>query len=335
MFLEKFPATRLRRLRQSNWIRDIVEETRLNATDFIQPIFVVDGENRKEPIDGLPGINRLSIDLVTDYADRVYRSGVRCALILPCVDDQVKSVDGAEALNESGLLARAVQAIKSKSPSLGLMGDIALDLYTSHGHDGVMDEITGEIKNDETVEMLVKQSIAQAKMGIDVLAPSDMMDGRVGAIRLVLEEAGYQNTLIFPHSAKYASALYGPYRDAVRSSKNLGKRDKRTYQQNPANVEEALREVRLDITEGADAIIAKPGTLYLDVIQRIRECYQIPVVAFHVSGEYAMLKTASAAGLIDEGRVLVETMISLKRAGCSAIVTYAALDIAEMLKDES
>lgn len=332
MFVEKFPATRLRRLRQSAWIRDIVQETQVRSSDLIQPVFVIAGKNKSEAIPGLPGMSRLSVDLAAEYAERIYQAGIRCIFLVPCLDNEKKTMDGREALNESGLLAQAVAAIKTKCPALGIMGDVALDLYTAHGHDGVVDEGTGEIKNDETVEMLVKQSLAQANMGIDMLAPSDMMDGRVGAIREALEGAGHSNTMIVPHSVKYASALYGPYRDAVGSAKNLGKGSKETYQQNPANVEEALRETRLDLTEGADAAIVKPGTLYLDVIYRIKQAFQIPIIAYHVSGEYAMLKTASAAGLIDEKRAFIETMTAFKRAGCAAVVTYGALDMAELIQ---
>jgi len=332
MFLESFPNTRLRRLRQKQWIRDIFEETPLLPRDLIQPIFVIEGVNKLEPIASLPGINRMSVDMAVKHAEKAASAGVRCILLLPCIDDRLKTVRGEEALNSSGLLARATRAIKDATPDIGIMGDIALDLYTSHGHDGVFDANTSEIKNDETLELLVQQSLTQASFGVDILAPSDMMDGRVGAIRKALENNGYENILIFPHSAKYASALYGPYRDAARSGKNLGKRDKRTYQQNPSNTDEAIREVRIDITEGADAIIAKPAGLYLDVVHRISHLFHVPVVAFHVSGEYAMVKAASAQGLLDEHRVLDEVMVSIKRAGASAIITYAAIEIAERLK---
>lgn len=329
-----YPNIRMRRMRQQEWIRSLVEETVVTARDVILPIFILEGENQTEDVPNLPQVQRLSVDLACQLAERAYKAGIRCVQLFPCIDSSKKTDDGSEAFNADGLLPTAVRAIKKAVPGIGVMGDIALDLYTSHGHDGVLNKETGVIENDETVTQLIRQALTQAEAGIDIVSPSDMMDGRVAAIREALEKEGYKNTLIFPHSAKYASALYGPYREAVKSSGNLAGQPKSTYQQNPANSDEAIRECALDVSEGADAIVIKPGSMYLDIIYRVRSTFQLPVLAYHVSGEYAMLKAAAEKNYIDYDRVLMEQMIAFKRAGCTAVITYAALDIAERLANE-
>jgi len=313
------------------WARDIFQENSVSTRDLIQPIFVIPGANTEEPAPGLTGVNRYTPDLAAKRAKEVWDVGIRSAMVLPCPHPEMKTLDAKEAINTTGFLAEAVAEMKEAAPELGLIGDIALDVYTTHGHDGLMNSKTGVIENDATIARLAEQSIAQAQMGFDALAPSDMMDGRVSAIRAALEHADFQDVMIFPHSAKYASALYGPYRGAVGSDTSLGKRDKRTYQQNPANAKEALREVALDIQEGADAIICKPGIFYLDVIHQITDKFKIPVIAFDVSGEYAMMMSAAEQGLIDHDAVLLEKMVSFKRAGASAVVSYSASHVAELL----
>jgi porphobilinogen synthase len=321
----QFPATRLRRLRRTPWLRALVAEHRLNVQDLIWPVFVVEGANKRIPVKGLPGVERFSIDVLIKEARAAAKLGIPALALFPVTDPAKKTPDGREAWNKNNLINRAIDAVKSAVPEIGLIADVALDPYTTHGHDGVLDK-QGDVANDATVACLVNQAVALAEAGCDVIAPSDMMDGRVGAIRLVLP-----HTPILAYSAKYASAFYGPFRTAVGSKSNLGKADKRSYQMDPANSAEALREIALDLAEGADMVMVKPGLLYLDVIARACDVFQVPVFAYHVSGEFAMLKTAAAAGMIDEEAALMETLLAFKRAGARAILTYAAKDLAKVL----
>ena len=321
----QFPTTRLRRLRRSPWLRALVAEHHLNVQDFVWPVFVVEGKNKRIPVKGLPGVERFSIDVLIKEARAAAKLGIPALALFPLTDPAKKTPDGREAWNKNNLINRAIDAIKSAVPEIGLIADVALDPYTTHGHDGVLDK-QGDVANDATVACLVKQAVALAEAGCDILAPSDMMDGRVGAIRAALP-----HTPILAYSAKYASAFYGPFREAVGSKSNLGKADKRSYQMNPANSAEALREIALDLAEGADMVMVKPGLLYLDVIARARDAFQVPVFAYHVSGEFAMLKAAAAAGMLEEKMALMEIMLAFKRAGATAILTYAAKDLAESL----
>ncbi|MFO0110346.1 MAG: porphobilinogen synthase [Alphaproteobacteria bacterium] len=324
-FPGQFPATRLRRLRRTPWLRTLVAEHHLRVQDFVWPVFVVEGKNKRIPVKALPGVERFSIDVLIKEAKAAVKLGIQALALFPVTESKKKTADGREALNKNNLICRAIAAVKSAVPEIGVIADVALDPYTIHGHDGVLDR-HGDVANDETVTCLVRQAQVLVEAGCDILAPSDMMDGRVGAIRAALP-----HTPILSYSAKYASAFYGPFREAVGSKSNLGKADKRSYQMNPANSEEALREIALDLAEGADMVMVKPGLLYLDVIARVRAAFQVPVFAYHVSGEYAMLKSAAAAGMIDEKAALMETMLAFKRAGASAIFTYAAKDLAESL----
>ncbi|TWU56001.1 porphobilinogen synthase [Rubripirellula reticaptiva] len=328
--MRDFPMTRLRRLRSDDWCRRLVRECELTPSDLIWPIFVVEGINHRESVEELPGVDRLSIDLAVTAAKEAASAGIPVVNIIPVIKQDKKDDRGSEAGNGDNLVCRAVRAIREAKVDVGIMCDVALDLFTSHGHDGILDS-TGNVDNDATVEALAEQVIVQARAGADMMAPSDMMDGRVKGIRSRLESEGMHDVKIIVHSAKYASALYGPYRDAVGSSANLGKNGKQTYQQDPGNYQEALHEVEMDIREGADMIMVKPGTFYLDVIRKIKDKFQMPTFAFHVSGEYAMVKAAGERGWIDADRVMVEALLSLKRSGCSGIVTYAALDVAKML----
>lgn len=325
----EYPATRLRRLRQAPWLRSLVQETTLQPSDLIWPVFLVEGVQQRQAVAALPGVERLSIDLAVEAAKKARDWGLPMLALFPCVEPALKTEDGREAYNSSSLACRAIKAIKEAVPEVGLMCDVALDLYTTHGHDGLFEG--GQVLNDATVQALVKQSLVYAEAGLDVVGPSDMMDGRIGAIRQTLENYGHHNTLIFSYAAKYDSGLYGPYREAVGSASKLGKRPKSTYQQDPANRLEALREACLDVQEGADALIVKPGLYYLDIIAAIKEELTLPVLAYHVSGEYAMVKAAAHNGWIDGPRVMHEGLLSLKRAGCSGIITYAAPEIAESL----
>jgi len=324
-----FPATRLRRLRQHEWTRRLVAETTLSPADFIWPVFVIDGGNRREPVASMPGVERLSIDLAIHAAEKAARAGIPVIALFPCTDPSLKTSDGREAANEDNLICRAIRAIKRSVPEIGVLCDVALDPYTTHGHDGVI--VDGYVANDETVEILVRQALIQAEAGCDIIAPSDMMDGRVGAIRRALEQNGYKNTLIMAYAAKYASAFYGPFRDAVGSAKALTG-DKRTYQMDPANGDEALREVALDIAEGADMVMVKPGMPYLDVIWRVRETFRLPTFAYQVSGEYAMLVAAAERGWLEREGAIVESLIAFKRAGANGILTYFALEAADLLR---
>ena len=326
-----FPTTRLRRLRDKKFIRRLVRESTLNVDDLIAPMFLLAGKNKRIPVDSMPGVNRLSIDLATKQAVYLHELGIPAIALFPVLSDALKTPDGAEAYNENGLIQLAVKKIKSAVPDLGIISDIALDPYTTHGHDGVIDG-NGYVINDDTVEILIKQSISLAIAGVDVVAPSDMMDGRVGAIRKALDAEGYQNVKILAYSAKYASAFYGPFRDAIGSSGNLLKGDKSSYQMDPGNSDEALREAALDIAEGADMIMVKPGMPYLDILQRIKAEFSMPTFAYQVSGEYAMIQAAVERGWLDEQSAATESLLAFKRAGADGILTYFAPIVAEWLK---
>jgi porphobilinogen synthase len=326
-----FPATRMRRLRRHDWSRKLVAENTLSASDFIWPIFVSDGEKTRTPVSSMPGVDRLSVDLIAGAAEEAAKLGIPAIALFPYTDASLKTADGREALNAKNLVCRAVREIKHAVPQIGVMCDVALDPYTDHGHDGVFDASGAHIANDETVELLVKQALVQVDAGCDIIAPSDMMDGRIGAIRTALEKAGHQNTLLMAYAAKYASAFYGPFRDAVGSAKAL-KGDKRTYQMDPANGDEALREVALDIAEGADMVMVKPGLPYLDLVWRVKEAFGMPTFAYQVSGEYSMIAGAIERGWFDRDRVILESLMSFKRAGASGILTYFAVEAAKMLR---
>lgn len=319
-----FPRTRLRRLRTSGWTRHLVAEHRLSVKDLIWPLFVTNGERTE--IATLPGVSRYPIAELVEEVKEAAALGIPAIAIFPCVDSSLKSDNAAEALNPDNLLCRAVRAIKETVPHIGIIGDVALDPYTSHGQDGIMRQ--GTILNDETVDILCRQAIIQAEAGCDVIAPSDMMDGRIGAIRDALDKAGYLHTQILSYAVKYASHFYGPFRDAVGSAAALGRADKRSYQMDPANILEALHEVALDVQEGADMVMVKPGMPYLDVVRAVRETVQVPVLAYQVSGEYAMLRFGAQAGAVDYMGVLFESLLAFKRAGATAIFTYAAKEVA-------
>jgi len=318
----------MRRLRRHDWSRRLVAETQLSAADFIWPLFVIDGQNRREAVAAMPGVERLSVDLIAGAAEEAAKLGIPVIALFPNTDPSLKSDDGREALNANNLVCRAVRAIKKAVPEIGVLCDVALDPYTSHGHDGIL--IGDYVANDESVEILVRQALVQAEAGCDIIAPSDMMDGRVAAIRAALEENGFCNTLIMAYAAKYASAFYGPFRDAVGSAKALTG-DKRTYQMDPANGDEALREVALDLAEGADMVMVKPGMPYLDIVRRVKETFGVPTFAYQVSGEYSMLVAAAERGFLDQDRVMLESLTAFKRAGASGILTYFARDAARLL----
>ena len=324
-----FPKNRLRRMRQSAWIRDLVEENKLSSDDLIWPIFVCDGENKKEEVDAMPNVYRYSVDNLNEVIDIASEQKIKLVAIFPYTPEDLKSVDGKEALNSKNLVCRSLQKLKSQSANFGLMCDVALDPYTNHGHDGILND-DGKILNDETNEILIKQSILYANHGADVIAPSDMMDGRVGLIRSALEENNFKDTLILSYAAKYASGMYSPFRDAVGSSSNL-KANKRTYQMNISNSDEAIREALMDIREGADMIMVKPGISYLDIIYRIKEELKYPTIAYQVSGEYSMIKFAAKKGVIEEKNIVIEQLSSFKRAGADAVVTYYAPDVSKFL----
>lgn len=327
-----FPATRLRRTRSAAWIRDLVQENNLSAADLIWPIFVCDGENIRQPIPSMPGVARLSVDLVVEAARKAADLGIPCIALFPYTDPGVKTPGAEEAWNPNNLVNRATRAIKAALPDLGVMLDVALDPYNSDGHDGIVQD--GVIVNDLSVAALVKQSLAQAEAGADILGPSDMMDGRIAAMRTSLEAAGHQNTLILSYAAKYASAYYGPFRDAVGATGAL-QGDKKTYQMNPANGDEALREVAQDLAEGADMVMVKPGLAYLDICWRVKEAFGVPTYAYQVSGEYAMIRGAADQGWVDGPKIIAESLIAFKRAGCDGILTYFAVDVAEALAGPS
>ncbi len=324
---QSFPKTRLRRTRMQGWSREMLKENRLSPSDLILPVFIQEGDNIDTPIESLPGVSRLTLDLLLDKAKEAYDSGIKAIALFPVIDASLKSPLGDEALFERNLICRAINALKKSVPDMGIIADVALDPYTTHGQDGIVEN--GEVINDATVERLCKQALVMAKAGCDVVAPSDMMDGRVGAIRDTLEKHKFTDTMILAYSAKYASGMYAPFRDAVGSSANLGKSGKHSYQMDYANSDEAMREIEMDINEGADMVMVKPGIAYLDIIHRAKTSFNIPVLAYQVSGEYAMIKAAAQNGWVDGDAVMLEQLIAMKRAGARAIFTYAALDVAK------
>jgi porphobilinogen synthase len=329
--LPAYPASRPRRLRRDAFTRDLVREHRLHASDLIFPVFVLDGQGHSQDVASMPGVQRLSIDRLLPLAEACVSLGVPVMALFPVIDPALKTPDGREATNPDGLVPRVVRAIKDRFPQLGLLTDVALDPFTSHGQDGLLDD-TGYILNDETVAVLRAQALVQAEAGVDIVAPSDMMDGRIGAIRQALEAKGLIHTRIMAYSAKYASAFYGPFRDAVGSATSLGKSDKKAYQMDPGNSDEALREVGLDIAEGADMVMVKPGMPYLDIVRRVKDEFRVPTFAYQVSGEYAMLKAAAANGWLDHDAVMMESLLAFKRAGADGVLTYFALDAARKLR---
>lgn len=329
--LPDFPASRPRRNRRDDFSRRLMRENTLTTDDLIYPVFVMEGQNVQQPIASMPGIVRYSPDTLLAVAEECLELGVPVLSLFPAIDSAQKTPDGIEATNPDGLIPRTVAMLKQRFPELGILTDVALDPYTSHGQDGVIDE-TGYILNDISTEILVKQALAQAQAGVDIVAPSDMMDGRIGAIRQALEAAGHINTRIMAYSAKYASAFYGPFRDAVGSASNLGKSTKATYQMDPANRNEALREVAADISEGADMVMVKPGMPYLDILRDVKEAFGMPTFAYQVSGEYAMLKAAAANGWLDHDKVMMESLLAFKRAGGDGVLTYFALEAARLLR---
>ncbi len=332
MTQSSFPALRMRRNRKSPWARAMVRENVLTAGDLIWPLFVIEGDNRSEAVASMPGVSRWTVDLLVKQVEAAAKLGIPAVALFPNTEPGLRSEDGEESYNTNNLVCRAVRAIKKAVPDIGIMCDVALDPYTSHGHDGLLRD--GEIRNDETIEALVKQSLAQVEAGCDIIAPSDMMDGRIGAIRSALESAGHQNTQIMAYSAKYASGFYGPFRDAVGSSSTLSG-DKKTYQMDPANSDEAMREVALDLAEGADMVMVKPGMPYLDIVSRVKREFGVPTFAYQVSGEYAMIMAACNNGWLDPARVVQESLMSFKRAGADGVLTYFALDVAKQLKTTS
>lgn len=325
-----FPDTRLRRNRRTQWLRDLVAENSISVNDLIMPFFVIDGSNKREKINSMPGIYRLSIDLLLEEIKKCHRLGIKAIMLFACIDQKLKDDFGSESHNENNLICRAIKAIKSQNIDIGIICDVALDPFTSHGQDGLISK-DGEVLNDETNEILCKQVLAQAKAGCDIISPSDMMDGRVGVIRKYLDKNGFQNVAIMSYSAKYASNFYGPFRDAVDSKNNL-KGDKKSYQMDFRNQSEALREIALDITEGADMIIIKPGIAYLDIVSKAKEQFNVPIISYQVSGEYSMLKLAAQKKLINFHEGLLESLIAFKRAGASAIISYGAMEIAKLIK---
>ncbi len=329
-FSREMPVTRMRRMRKDSFSRRLMRETRLSIDDLIFPVFIIDGSNEKQNIDSMPDIYRMSIDVLLKEAAELVALGIPAIALFPSPDDSVKTEDGSESFNPDGLVQRAVKALKENQPELGVITDVALDPYTTHGQDGIIDE-SGYVLNDETVEVLVKQALSHAQAGADIVAPSDMMDGRVGAIRLILEENDLIYTRILAYSAKYASAYYGPFRDAVGSSGNLGSSNKYNYQMDIANSDEALQEVALDLEEGADMVMVKPGLPYLDIVHRIKQEFGVPTFVYQVSGEYAMHMAAAQNGWLDEDSVAMESLIAIKRAGADAIMTYFAKKVAKIL----
>ncbi|HMM44559.1 MAG TPA: porphobilinogen synthase [Candidatus Macondimonas sp.] len=327
-----FPALRMRRMRRDAFSRRLMREHTLTADDLIWPVFVLDGEQRLEPVAAMPGVTRMSLDVLQAELETLVGLGLPAVALFPVVPEARKSLDAAEASHPDGLVQRAVRRLRSAFPALGVITDVALDPYTTHGQDGLLGE-DGRILNDETVEVLVRQALSHAEAGAQVVAPSDMMDGRIGAIRAALEAAGHRDTRILAYAAKYASAFYGPFREAVGSARALGKADKRTYQMDPANGDEALREVALDLAEGADMVMVKPGMPYLDVVRRVKERFGVPTLAYQVSGEYAMLKAAAQAGWLDERAVVTESLLGFKRAGADAVLTYFAPQALRWLRE--
>jgi len=330
--LPPFPSSRPRRLRRDAFSRELVREHRLSAGNLILPVFVLDGSNRVEEVKSMPGVQRLSVDRLFARAEECVRLGVPVMALFPVIDPTLKTPDGAEALNPDGLVPRVVRALKQRFPDLGVMTDVALDPFTSHGQDGLIDD-SGYVLNEETVAVLRQQALVQAEAGVDIVAPSDMMDGRIGAIRQTLEGAGQIHTRIMAYSAKYASAFYGPFRDAVGSASNLGKSNKKVYQMDPSNSDEALREVALDIAEGADMVMVKPGMPYLDIVRRVKDEFRMPTFVYQVSGEYAMIKAAAAQGWLEHDAVMMEALLAFRRAGADGVLSYFALDAARLLRD--
>ena len=329
-FSRELPVTRMRRMRRDGFSRRLMRETRLSTDDLIFPVFIVSGSNEKQNIDSMPDIYRMSVDVLLEEAAELVALGIPAIALFPSPDDSVKTEDGSESFNPDGLVQRAVRALKEAQPELGVVTDVALDPYTTHGQDGIIDD-SGYVLNDETVEVLAKQALSHAQAGADIVAPSDMMDGRVGAIRLILEESGLIHTKILAYSAKYASAYYGPFRDAVGSSGSLGGSNKYSYQMDVANSDEALQEVALDLAEGADMVMIKPGLPYLDIVHRVKQEFGVPSFVYQVSGEYAMHKAAAQNGWLDEDAVAIESLIAIKRAGADAILTYFAKKAAQIL----
>jgi len=324
-----FPYLRMRRGRSSPWMRAMLAENRLHPSDFIWPLFICEGQGEEEPIGSLPGVSRWSVDLLAARAREAAGLGIPCVALFPNTPEQLRTEDAREALNKDNLICRAIKAIKDAVPDIGVLTDVALDPYTAHGHDGLVDQ-AGYVINDDTVAVLVQQALVQAEAGAEIVAPSDMMDGRVAAIRGALEEAGHHNVAIMAYAAKYASAFYGPFREAVGSLGRL-KGDKRGYQMDPANIEEALREVELDLEEGADFVMVKPGLPYLDVVRQVKDAFGVPTFAYQVSGEYAMIEAAAAAGAGDRNALILETLLAFKRAGATGVLTYHALDAARLI----
>ena len=330
-----FPAGRPRRLRRDTFTRNLVRENVLTPHDLIYPVFVTEGKGQRIPISSMPGVERLSLDLLLPVAEECVTLGIPVMALFPVIDASLKSFDGKEATNPNGLVPRVVRELKKRFPDLGVMTDVALDPFTTHGQDGLPDMMPGAngyIMNDETIQVLVRQALCQAEAGVDIVAPSDMMDGRIGAIRAALEANGHIHTRIMAYSAKYSSAFYGPFRDAVGSGGNLGKADKKVYQMDPGNTDEALREVAMDIAEGADMVMVKPGMPYLDVVRRVKDEFKIPTFAYQVSGEYAMLKAAAQNGWLDHDAVMMESLLAFKRAGADGVLSYFALEAARLLK---
>jgi porphobilinogen synthase len=327
-----YPANRPRRLRRDDFTRRLVREHVLTPDDFIYPVFVIDGKNKRHAVPSMPGVERLSLDLLLPVAEDCVELGIPVLALFPAIEPELKDDKGSEAANPKGLIPRVVRELKKRFPELGVLTDVALDPYTSHGQDGLLDK-TGYIINDDTIAMLVKQALAQADAGVDIVAPSDMMDGRIGAIRAALESKGHIHTRIMAYSAKYASAFYGPFRDAVGSAKNLGKSNKKVYQMDPGNSNEALREVALDLQEGADMVMVKPGLPYLDIVRRVKDEFRVPTFAYQVSGEYAMLQAAAQNGWLDRDAVVLESLLAFKRAGADGVLTYFARDAARLLRN--
>ena len=327
-----FPRTRMRRMRYNDFSRRLMRENHLSVDDLIYPMFVTEGINQREPIVSMPGVERFSLDLLLAQAEEIYNLGIPAIALFPVTSADKKSDDAAEAYNPDGLAQRSVRALKNAFPELGIITDVALDPFTSHGQDGLINQ-DGYVINDETIAVLVKQALSHAEAGADIVAPSDMMDGRIGAIRQALEAQNHINTLILAYSAKYASSFYGPFRDAVGSAGSLGKSNKYSYQMDPANSDEAMREIQLDLQEGADMVMVKPGMPYLDIIRRVKEQFGVPTFAYQVSGEYAMIKAAAMNGWLDEKQVVLESLLAFKRAGSDGILTYYAKSVAQWLKE--
>ncbi|MDH4402330.1 MAG: porphobilinogen synthase [Burkholderiaceae bacterium] len=333
LILADYPANRPRRLRHDEFSRRLVREHSLSVNDLIYPVFVTEGKKVKQAIDSMPGVVRYSLDTLLPVAEECVKLGVPIMALFPVIDPALKTPEGGEAINIDGLIPRVVMALKKRFPELGILTDVALDPYTSHGQDGVIDA-DGYVMNDITVQILTQQALIQAQSGVDIVAPSDMMDGRIASIREALEDNGYIHTRIMAYSAKFASAFYGPFRDAVGSASNLGKSNKLTYQMDPGNIDEALREVAADLREGADMVMVKPGMPYLDVLRRVKDAFRVPTFAYQVSGEYAMLKAAAANGWLDHDKVMMETLLGFKRAGADGILTYFALAAAKLLNQK-